>query len=81
MPESQRQSKLSNKSSCDGRRFGYPRPSSYSNWSDVKYASMVDCPQDYVISVRIVILEAHLFFNQSFLCYVQGCGSFVCVFI
>ena len=47
----------------------------------VKYASMVDCPQDYEPSIRIVILEAHVFFNQSFLCYIQICGWFVCRFL
>ena len=57
------------------------RTNSYPNRYHVKYASMVDCLQDYEPSVRIVILEAHVFFNQSFLCYIRGCGWFVCVFI
>ena len=48
------------------------RTNSYPNRYYVKYASMVDCPQDYEPSIRIVFLEAHVFFNQSFLCHIQG---------
>ena len=33
---------------------------------------MVDCLQDYEPSVRIVILEAHVFFNQSFFVLYPG---------